>query len=964
MSITPWRNIATPHADVLQGTFKQSEFAADITQVHTGTATPEYQDAEKFFARTFITEGMKLLLISVAQRLAGRGGDPVIQLQTSFGGGKTHTMLAVYHLASRTVPTDRLLGIPPLLDEAKIADLPIAKIAVIDGINLAPSEDSIKVTKDGKQTKVSTLWGEIAYQLLGDAGLDMLRESHEQGTSPGKAILVDLLQQAAPCVILIDELVAYLRQFEHGKTYKAGTFDSNLSFIQALTEAMKAVPNAILLASLPESEVEVGGVMGQLALTSLEKYFGRVESVWKPVEAQESFEIVRRRLFESAGDPVEVARVCRSFHDFYIQNSQRFPKEVLENSYFERMCQSYPIHPEVFDRLYEDWSTLDKFQKTRGVLQYMAIVIHNLWQSGNSDAMILPATLPLADPLVRNKSIHYLPAGWEPVIEKEVDGERAIATDIDKDIPIYGSVQAARRVMRTIFLGSAASNASQGARGIKLERILLGTVQPEQSIGVFEDVLKKLRDKLHYLYADQDRFWLDTKPNLRREMESRKQGLSEQNDVQPEIKTRLQRLLNKNSAFGGFHIFTSSQDIPDDLALRLVVLPTRAAHSRTQNSAAIAAAEKILQLKGEQPRQQQNRLIFLAADHDVISRLREQVRSFLAWRSIVHDITSGALNHDMTSQKQAKQNQEAAEKTLESLLREAFKWLLVPSQTIKTGKKPELEWEQATLSPAAPGLIQEVEKKLRDEDWLISEWSPIHLKKLLADVYFKDGKTEFGVLKVWEDTARYLYMPRMVNFDVFRNAVIQGMQSKTRDYFAVADGKDADRYLGFSFGIQALVTLDSSSVIIEQQAAAAYQAKLDQAEADKIAIQQAEAERKAREQTPADQTGNTDTTIDHRKPVPDASVSPTVIPGHTVSTIIAKAKTHFYATTTLDPIKAKLDFATIMDEVVEQLTATLGVEVTISIEIEAKSNNGFDEQLQRSIKENCSVLKFKATEFD
>ena len=140
MSLKPWREIARPHKDVLEGTFKQSEFAADISQVASGTATPEYQDAEKFFSRTYITEGMRLLLISVAQRLAGQGGDPVIQLQTAFGGGKTHTMLAVLHLASRQVNTDKLQGIPPLLDEAGINNLPNAKVAVIDGIKLSPSQ--------------------------------------------------------------------------------------------------------------------------------------------------------------------------------------------------------------------------------------------------------------------------------------------------------------------------------------------------------------------------------------------------------------------------------------------------------------------------------------------------------------------------------------------------------------------------------------------------------------------------------------------------------------------------------------------------------------------------------------------------------------------------------------------------------------------------------------------------------
>ncbi|MBT6612314.1 MAG: ATP-binding protein, partial [Deltaproteobacteria bacterium] len=419
-TLKPWREIARPHTDVLEGSFKQSEFAADISQVASGAASAEYQDPEKFFLRTYITEGMRLLLISVAQRLTGQGGDPVIQLQTAFGGGKTHTMLAVMHLAQRIVTTDKLEGIPPILDAAGINELPIAKIAVIDGIKLSPSQPQVH----GLIT-ANTLWGELAWQLLGEEGYAMVAESDADGTSPGKEVLRQLIEKASPCVILIDELLAFIRQLEAGQQFKAGTFDSNLSFIQALTEAMKLVPNAMLLASLPESELEVGGTMGQRTLNSLEKYFARVESVWKPVASREAFEIVRRRLFEYAGDPSEVTSVSRQFFDYYRANSEKFPIETQANDYFERLCQSYPIHPEIFDRLYEDWSTLDKFQRTRGVLQYMAIVIHHLWNSDNRDALIMPGSIDLDDSNVRNKSIHYLPQGWEPVIEKEVDGPRS-----------------------------------------------------------------------------------------------------------------------------------------------------------------------------------------------------------------------------------------------------------------------------------------------------------------------------------------------------------------------------------------------------------------------------------------------------------------------------------------------------------------------------------------------------------
>lgn len=945
MSLKPWREIARPHKDVLEGSFKQSEFAADITQVASGMAPAEYQDAEKFFSRTYITEGMRLLLISVAQRLAGQGGDPVIQLQTAFGGGKTHTMLAVYHLASREVSTDKLMGVPPVLDEAGIHDLPRAKIAVIDGIKLSPSQP-----RQYGNTSVNTLWGELAYQLLGEQGYEMVAGSDADGTSPGKEVLTTLIRQAAPCVILIDELVAFIRQLELGKQYKAGTFDSNISFIQGLTEAMKAVPNAILLASLPESELEVGGTMGQRALNSLEKYFARVESVWKPVGTEEAFEIVRRRLFENPGERAQVEGISRQFSDFYRQHADKFPVETQSNEYFERLCRSYPIHPEIFDRLYEDWSTLEKFQRTRGVLQYMAIVIHRLWNSDNKDALIMPGSLPLEDSNVRNKSIHYLPQGWEPVIEREVDGPRSAPYDIDGHHTLFGGVQAARRTARTIFLGSAPSTREQMIRGVQAERILLGTVQPGQAIGVFEDVLKRLRDRLHYLYAEQDRYWLDTKPNLRREMESRKQNINERDELLPLLKERVNRIFGRNHQFGGIHVFTPSVDVPDDYGSgpRLVVLPTNAAYSRAETNQAFGEAEKILRNRGDQPRQKQNRLIFMAPDFDVVSRLKEQGRIYLAWRSIVTDIESGTLNQDLTHLNQAKRHRDGAEQSLTQLIRETYKWLISPVEEFIKGK-PTLNWEVVSVSPTAPNLVQAIEDKLREEEWLIYEWSPIHLRNVLKQWYLKDGVTEVSALKVWQDTCHYLYLPRLVNDNVFRNAIAQGVESE--DYFGFASGKEGDRYLGFSFGRGSIASLDESSLLIDREAAAA----------------QAECIRQATQPTPhptqPGETGGTatpgTTSGTGKTPPPTPGETGQLGAGST-----AAVKKQFYGTIALDPVKAKMDFATLMDEVVQQFTAKLGVDVTISVEIEAKSRDGFDEALQRTVKENCNVLRFSNAEFE
>jgi predicted AAA+ superfamily ATPase len=667
MSLKPWREIAVPHEDVLKGTFQQAEFAADLSRVHGGTANPEYQHPMLFFQRTFITEGMRLLLDSIAKRLAGKGGDPVIQLQTAFGGGKTHTLLAVYHLAQGQVPVSELQGVSAILDAAGITELPKARIAVLDGNKSAPNQPLV----DNGQ-KICTLWGDLAWQLGRAEGYALVANADASGTSPGKATLEALLARYAPCVILMDELVAYIRQFEEGKALTGGTFDSNLSFIQALTEALKAVPNAVLLASLPESDKEAGSQRGVKALASLSHYFGRIQALWKPIGTEEAFEIVRRRLFARINDNQAAESVCRTFADFYTANRDDFPRETQESRYFERLMGAYPIHPEVFDRLYEDWSSLDNFQRTRGVLKLMAKVIHRLWKDGNNDLLIMPGSLPLYDIDTRNEVIYYLPLGWDPVIERDVDGERAETTEIENRDTRLGSVQACRRSARAIFLGSAPSTANQMVRGLELEQVVLGVAQPGQQISLYKDALRRLSDHLHYLNHANNRFWLDTRPNLRREMEERKRRFQDQEEVFPAIRDRVRRDL-ASGVFGGIHVFTDSGDVPDDWALRLVVLPPDAAFSRGSQSLALERASEVLKNRGDQPRFKQNRLIFLAADYDSISRLKDQVRSTLAWQSIVNDYQDNKILLDNLMAKQAQNSLNSAKDTLSRMIRETYR---------------------------------------------------------------------------------------------------------------------------------------------------------------------------------------------------------------------------------------------------------------------------------------------------
>lgn len=925
MALKAWREVAIPHEDVLEGTFQESEFAADLTKVVRGIAPPEYQDPALFFERTVITEGMSLLLDGVVRRLSGAGGDPVIQLQTAFGGGKTHTLLAVYHIAQTDRPTTELSGVGAILDRANTSELPHGHVAVLDGNYLSPAQPQ----QHGDIT-ARTLWGELAWQLGKTEGFALVAEADEAGVSPGKKALTDLLENFGPAVILMDETVAYLRQFESGKSYAGGTYDANLSFIQALTESVAGVSNAVMLASLPESAVEVGDVQGIRALESLEKYFGRIEALWKPVAADEAFEIVRRRLFQPITDDEARRETARAFADVYRQNGDAFPQEAQKGEYEDQIERAYPIHPEVFNRLYQDWSSLDGFQRTRGVLRLVARVVHSLWREDNRDFLIMPGSIPLDDSRVRNELIKYLPAGWDPVIERDVDGPASHPRRVDDEVPAIGSLQASRRVARTIFMGSAPAVAGQSVRGVGPERIRLGAVQPGQSPGKYDDALRRLSDRLHYLYSGSDRYWYDLRPNLRREMEDRVQRFDLRKDMIPEIQRRVEKEL-ANKTFAGVHVFRPHGDVPDDEGLRLVVLSPEAPHVRKDNSSqAVQAAMETLENRGTQPRRFQNRLIFVAADQEALRTLRDQAKRYLAWTSIVAD--TEVLNLDPHHAKEAKANARDANDRVQASVRETYKWVLVPHQSAqRDGGVGPLEWDEVVVEPGGRTTVEELDKKLRENELVIGKWAPFHLARVLDQWFWGDDRPTTKAAEVWEAMCCYPYLPRLSNRSVFEEALSEGVRDE--DYFGYADEGADSGFTGLIFGQDRPVYMTESGVLLKPETArAAVREKAERAfggEGEPLAVDDA---------GPTPSGGDTST--------PERPL------------------TRFHASVELQPVKAALQFQDIMKEVVQHFSSDAKADVRITIDLSATKGTGFDPDVQRTVGENCNTLKFREWGFE
>ena len=809
-----WRDVIEPHPDVAQGRYRNAEFAADLAQVSRGEGSFEYRDPVEFFARTYVTEGMSGLLVQALKRVSGKDGEPVIQLKTAFGGGKTHSMLALYHLLRGMVSLDKIPTVRPVLERAGLASLPKVHAAVLVGTALDPSRSKRPQNLPG--VTINTLWGEMAAQLalsVGDPKLyDFVKEADKKGISPGSESLKNLFDACGPCLILMDELVAYAKRIYGVNGLPAGSFDNFITFIQEITEAARASRNSLVVASIPESDIEVGGEAGKTALEAIEHTFGRMEAIWKPVAASEGFEVVRRRLFLDCKNPSAREMVCSHFSALYRENPTDFPLEVREVEYRNRMLACYPIHPEVFDRLYEDWATLERFQRTRGVLRLMAAVIHELWMGSDASLLIMPGSLPLDVSAVRDELTRHLSEGWNSLVDREVDGKRSIPWQQDKNVLRYGKVLASRRVARTIMLGSAPTVRQQNVRGIEASRIRLGVVQPGEQIAVFNDALGSLQNSLAYLYTNPsgDRFWYDTRPTLRKTVEDRATQFSA-SDVEYEIERRMKKL-RQEPPLKGIHIGpASSLDVPDDQTVRLVILsPGEAVTTSSHGCAALDVAEKIWESRGNSPRIFRNMLVFLAPDQTSMSALEQETRRYLAWQSIKND--SQDLNLDAAQNRETENSLKRSDETVALRLSETWCWLLTPA--IARSDMKTVEWEKTRLSGGTEGIISRAGKKLLENETVIDRWAPALLLMELDSLLWKDADS-LQIKKLWEYLCTYCYLPRLSDYSVLEKAIQEGVQGK--DYFAYASGVSEGRFIDLRYAQKA--SIDRSGFIVCKSAA-------------------------------------------------------------------------------------------------------------------------------------------------
>ncbi|EKQ69986.1 putative ATPase (AAA+ superfamily) [Leptolyngbyaceae cyanobacterium JSC-12] len=947
--LKPWRDIATPHPDVASGNFQQAEFAADLWQVYLDQGSDEYRDPTEFYRRTYLTDGLQQLLTNALKRLSGQGGDPVIELQTNFGGGKTHAMLALYHLCQARQTSD-LPSMEPVFQATGINQPPQnVNIAVLVGNKLQPSGIVPYGFDAAKRPMIRTLWGELAWQLGGAEGYELVRQADETSTNPGDT-LTHLFNRYAPCLILIDEWVAYARQLHDNPDLAGGSFDTQFTFAQTLSESAKNAKETLLVVSIPSSDIEIGGERGKEALDRLKNAIGRVESPWRPASAEESFEIVRRRLFQPLTDPtlfVQRDAVVKAFMDLYRSQSQEFPGECKDSDYKRRLKAAYPIHPELFDRLYTDWSTLDKFQRTRGVLRLMAKVIHTLWERNDQSLMILPAHIPMDDQQVQSELTRYLEDNWLPVIDKDVDGPNSLPLTLDCGNSNLGRYSACRRVARTVYMGSAPTLRAAN-RGIEDRRIKLGCVQPGETPPIFGDALRRLTDQATYLYLDGNRYWISTQPNVNRTAQERAEQLLTR-DRYPIWQQIIQRLKANTKAdknrgeFSTVHIAPdSTADIPDDCTqgVRLVVLHPQYPHSRAnQDSPARQWVEAALHHRGSSPRYYKNTLLFLAADQAKLETLERNTAQYLAWSAIVAE--KETLNLDAFQTNQASTKLQQSNQEVDGNLRDTYQWLLIPTQPDAQGS---IQWREMRLQGQDTPILQASRKAVHEGD-LLPVYSATNLRLDTLDRFLWRNTNHIDLKQLWEYLTQYLYLPRLKDQNVLLEAVRSGIASTTwADSFAYAEGFDAatGKYLGLRVATGINPNISPQSLLVKPEVA---QEQLDG--------ERRREEREGRKEEREGRKEESETTS--QMPMSNQQLTPPS------SRPVFR---RFYGNIELDAMRINRDASAIANEVIQHLTALPGATVKITLEIDAEIPDGVPDDVARTVMENCRTLKFNRQSFE
>lgn len=779
--IIPWFANVQPHMDIAQGHLDESIFAANLAEVALGNGREIYQNPVMFYSKTFFTLGLKTVIKRVVSGLNG-GQDAenrVISLQTGFGGGKTHTLISLYHIARLGKKAAQTTYLKELIAETAAPAYENASIAVFTNTTNDPTQGH---QVDGLHIK--TLWGELAWQLGGRDAYEIVRPNDESRTAP-KGLFKKVLEMTRPALILIDELADYCVAAS-GITVGGSTLsDQTISFIQELSQAVSSTDRCVLVATLPASVAEVANSTHAVEiLSSLANRLARIGADTKPVADEEIYEVIRRRLFESIASEEEIDKVIGEYASLYQSAWTEIPPIAQRTEYRDLLRKSYPFHPELIDMFRIRWASHHDFQRTRGVLRLLASIVADLWKRQGS----LPGTNALIHTSdVRFENLDALSGqlkklygnGYDAVISADVSGITSNAFKIDQEKIEYGHHGLTQGIAATILLASFGSTSAN--KGLSVEEIKLAVLKPNAfNHNSVNGALDALEANAHYLYystaaTTSKRYWFHTKPNVNILINQTRNEVK-RIELEGEI---LKRLQDKARRIEFFNVLVNpSDEIPEQTRLTLIIAgPQYLTQGEGLSEKARDAITRIATKKGTGERIYRNTLLFLVPTELGIVRLYEHLRDYLACARIRQEYAS-QLEADQ--KEDIRKKIEEYERQVGSAICTAYSVVIKYSAMNGFQRLVVRDFKESLDLQVNISILQ----MLKNEEWLLEG---IGRNTLVNNNLFPTVDRPVRVKDVYEAFLRYDDKPMISGVGAVQNSLLRFCQSGE---LAIAAGEE------------------------------------------------------------------------------------------------------------------------------------------------------------------------------
>ena len=774
--LKPWYKIVEPREDLREcRPLDASEFAVHLDKVRDGTAPEDYKDPKRFFDRTYLTANLTDLAAEMLRRLSGIKTETsaVFNMTTQFGGGKTHALTLLYHLATSGPKADKFSGVHRLLAKAVVDHVPQAAVAAFVGTEF----DSITGRGGNDGTPVrKTPWGEIAWQLGGQEAFAKVAEHEERFVEPKGDVIRSFLPKDKPCLILMDEIISYVSTYR-----KAGYHNSLYNFIQSLSETARGQDNVVLVVSIPSSIISYTDAdeADQQRFKHMLDRLGK--AVIMAAEAETS-EIIRRRLFDWGGLPPEARRVAAEYADWIIQHRKQVPQWFPVDNAREAIEATYPFHPMVLSVFERKWQALPRFQQTRGILRLLALWVARAYQDGYKGKQKAPliglGTAPLEDPMFRTAVFEQLgEQKLEGAVTTDICGAKGShATRLDAEaVDTIKKGQLHRKVATVVFFESNGGQAKEGEA--TAPEIRLAVSEPELDVGNIETALEALSETCYYLRMERNRYRFGLAPNLNKLLADRRANITPER-IEEEIRGEILKVFQKQPGVEVLLFAEKSNQVPDRPVLSLAVLPP---HYSMSDKTTQSTIHTMIREYGSSGRTFKSALLFAVPDND--AALRDEARKRLAWQDI-KDEEEDRL--DDAQHTQLTENLKKAQRDLKECVWRTYKNVAL------LGKDNKVRTIDLGLvhSSQAPGMVKLIVERLRQDGDIEAGISPNFLVRNWPPAF-----TEWGTKAVRDAFFASPQFPRLLNGDVVKETIARGVSGGMLAYV----GKSGDTYKPFVF---------------------------------------------------------------------------------------------------------------------------------------------------------------------